>query len=169
MHVIDTSKHLKKHYFALERMSWLYSLLYSCSVMSDFLWPHGLQHARLPCPSLSPGVCTNSCPLSQWCHPTISSSVIPSPPTFNLSQHQGLFQWVSSSHQVAKVLSFSYSISPSNIQRWFPLGLIGLVSLQSKGLSRVFSNTTVQKHQFLGAQPSLWSNSHIRTWLLKKP
>ena len=91
MHVIDTSKHLKKHYFALERMSWLYSLLYSCSVMSDFLWPHGLQHARLPCPSLSPGVCTNSCPLSQWCHPTISSSVIPSPPTFNLSQHQGLF------------------------------------------------------------------------------
>ena len=95
-------------------MSWLYSLLYSCSVMSDFLWPHGLQHARLPCPSLSPGVCTNSCPLSQWCHPTISSSVIPSPPTFNLSQHQGLFQWVSSSHQVAKVLSFSFSISPSN-------------------------------------------------------
>ena len=161
MHVIDTSKHLKKHYFALERMSWLYSLLYSCSVMSDFLWPHGLQHARLPCPSLSPGVCTNSCPLSQWCHPTISSSVIPSPPTFNLSQHQGLFKWV---HFVSGGQSIgvpaSASVLPMNIQDWFSLGWTGWISLQSMWLSSVFSNTIVQKHQFFGAQLSLWSNSH---------
>ena len=89
-------------------------LLFSHSVMSDSLQPHVLQHARLPCPSLSPGVCSNSCPLSQWCHPTTSSSVTPSPPAFNLSQHQGLFQWVNSSHEVAEVWSFSFSISPSN-------------------------------------------------------
>ena len=82
--------------------------------MSDSLWPHGLQHARLPCPSPSPGACSTSCPLSQRCHPIISSSVVPSPPAFNLSQHQGLFQWVSSLHQVAKVWSFSFSISPCN-------------------------------------------------------
>ena len=84
------------------------------SVMSNSLWPHGLQHARLPYPSLSPRVCSNSCPLSQWCHLTISSFVVPSPPAFNLSQHQGLFQRVSSWHQVAKILEISFSISPSN-------------------------------------------------------
>ena len=156
MHVIDTSKHLKKHYFALERMSWLYSLLYSCSVMSDFLWPHGLQHARLPCPSLSPGVCTNSCPLSQWCHPTISSSVIPSPPTFNLSQHQGLFNESVLHIRWPKYwASASESVLPVNIQYWFPLGLAVLIALLSKGLSRVFSNTTVQKHQFFSTHLSL--------------
>ena len=99
-------------------------------------------------------------------HPLLS----PSPPAFNLSQHQGLFQWVSSSHQVAIVLDFSFSISPSvNIQDWSPLELTGWISLQSKGLSRVFCNTTVQKHQFFGTQLSLWSNSHIHTWLLEKP
>ena len=94
----------------------------------------------------------------------------PSPPAFILSQHQGLFQWVSSSHQVAKILeSASASVLPMNIQEWFPLGLTGWISLQSKGLSWVFSNTTVQKHQFLDTQLSLWSNSHIHTWLLEKP
>ena len=82
----------------------IWSLLFSCSVMSDSLWPHGLQHARLSCLSSTPRACSNSYPLSRWCHPTISSSVSPSSPAFNLSQHQGLFQWVSSSHQVAKVL-----------------------------------------------------------------
>ena len=82
----------------------LSSVQLSCSVMSDSLGSHGLQHARLPCPSPTPGACSNSCQLSRWCHPTISSSVIPSPPPHNLSQHQGLFQWVGSSHQVAKVL-----------------------------------------------------------------
>ena len=94
----------------------------------------------------------------------------PSPPAFNLSQHQGLFQWVSSSHEVAKVLEVSAppSVLPMNIQDWFPLELTNLISLQSKGLSRVFSNTTVRKHQFFSAQSSLWSNSHIHTWLLEK-
>ena len=94
----------------------------------------------------------------------------PSPFDFNLSQHQGLFQWVSSSHQVAKVLEYSFSISPwMNIHDWSPLGWTGWISLQSKGLSRVFSNTTVQKHQFFSAQFFLYSNSHIHTWLLEKP
>ena len=93
----------------------------------------------------------------------------PSPPAFYLSQHQGLFQWVSSLHQVAKLLVSASSVLPVNIQGWFPLGLTGLISLQSKGLSRVFSSTTVQKHQFFSAQLSLWSNSHIHTRLLVKP
>ena len=111
--------------------------------MSDSLQPHGLQHTRLPCPSPTPGACSNSCPLSGWCHPIISSHPLssPSPPTLNLSQHQGLFQWASS--------SASASVLPMNIQDWFPLRLTGWISLQSKRLSRVFSNTTVQKHQFL--------------------
>ena len=94
----------------------------------------------------------------------------PSPPAFNISQHQGLFQWVSSSHQVAKVLEFQLQHqSLMNIQDWFPLGWTGWISLEPKGLSRVFSDTTVQKHQFFSAQPSSQSNSHIHTWLLEKP
>ena len=95
----------------------------------------------------------------------------PSPPSFNLSQHQGLFQWVSSSHQVAKVLEFQlqHHSFPVNIQDWFPSGWTGWISLQSKGLSRVFSNTTVQKHQFFGTLLSLWSNCHICTWQLERP
>ena len=120
--------------------------------MSDSLWPHGLQHTRLPCLSPTPGACSNSCPSSQWCHPTISSSVVPF--SFCLSQHEGLFQWVSfftSGGQSIGALT-SASILPMNIQDWFPLGLTGWISLQSKELSRVFSNTTVQKHQFFSAQ-----------------
>ena len=112
------------------------------------------------------------CPLNQWCHPNILSSVALSPFAFNLSQHQGLFQWAESSHQVAKALnraSASASVLPMNIQGRFLLGLTDFISLQSKGLSRVFSNTTVQKHPFLGTQPSLWSNTHICTGLLEKP
>ena len=140
--------------------------LFTCSVVSDSLQPHGLQHAGLPCPSLSPGVQTYvhqvsddiqlSCPLSS-----------PSPPAFNLSQHQGLFQWVNSSHQGGQSIRASAlaSVLPINIQDWFPLGL---TDLKFKGLSRVFSNTTVQKHQFFGAHPSFWSNSHIHTCLLEK-
>ena len=88
-------------------------LLFSCSVVSDYLWPHGLQHARVPCPSLSPGVWANSCPVSWWCHPT-HLTLCPFPPAFNLSQHQGLFQWVSSLHQGPKYWSFSFSIHPSS-------------------------------------------------------
>ena len=93
----------------------------------------------------------------------------PSPPPLTLSQHQDLFKWVSSLHQVAKVgVSASTSVLPINIQHWFPLGWTGLISLQSKWLSRVFSNTALQKHQFFGTQPYLWSNSHLCTWLLEK-
>ena len=130
------------------------SVQFSRSVVSDSLWPHGLQHARPPCPSPTPRACSNSCPLSQWCHPTISSSVVPFSPTFNLSQHQGLFKWVSSLNQVAIVLEFQ--LQHQSFQ-WTDMGLIsfGWVSLQSKGLSRVFFNTTVQKHQFFSTQLSL--------------
>ena len=98
-------------------------------------------------------------------HPLLS----PFPPAFNLSQHWGLFKWVSYLHQVAKVLEFLLQHQFSHIQDWFALGRTGWISLQSKGISRVFSNTTVQKHQFFGAQISLWSNSQICTWLLGKP
>ena len=107
-----------------------------------------LQHARLPCPSPTPRTCSNSCPLSRWCHPTISSSVVPFSPRFNLSQHQGLFQWVSSSHQVAKVIgvSASASVLPMNIQDWSPLGWIGWISLQSKGLLRVFEWWVIKQY-----------------------
>ena len=143
----------------------LSSVQISSSVTSNSLRPHGLQHARPPCPSSTPRVYSDSSPLSQWCHPTISSSVIPFSSRFNLAQHQGLFQWVSSSHQVARLLGVSAlaSVLPMNIQDWFPLGWTGWISLQSEGLSRVFSNTTVQKHQFFSTQISLYSNSHIHT------
>ena len=109
--------------------------------MSNSLQPHGLQNTRLLCPSLSPRDCSNTCLLTWWYHPIISSLSLPSPPAFNLSQHQGLFQWVDSSIRWAKYWSFSFNISPSNellpmnIQGWFPLGLTGLISLLSKGLS----------------------------------
>ena len=133
--------------------------------MSDFLWSHGLQHARLPCSSLSPRGCSASCPLSRWCYLTISSSATSySPFPFNLSQHQCFPMsrlFTSGSQSIGA--SASGSVLPMNIRGWFPLGL---TSLLSKGFSRVFSSTTVQKHQFFGAQPSLWFNSHIHTWLL---
>ena len=137
--------------------------------MSDSLQPHGLHHARLRCPSLSHGVCSNSCPLSWWCHPTISSSAT----LFSCLQSflaSGSFpmSWLFTSGDQAIRASASASIIPVNIQGWFPLGLTGFISLQSKGLSRVFSSSTIWK-QFFGAQPSLWSNSHIYTWLLEKP
>ena len=141
-------------------------LLFSSSVMS-YSWPRGLQHARLSCPSQSPRVWSDSCPLSWWCHPTISSSVIPFSSCLNLSQHQGLFRWVNTSCQVANV-GASASVLPMNIHGWFPLGWSGWISLQSPQVSSVFSNTTVRKHQFFGAQPSLWSNSHIHRWWLEK-
>ena len=127
------------------------------SVVSNSLRPQGLQHARPPCPSPTPGVDWNSCPLSGWCHPTIHALASPSPPAFNLSQREGLFKWVSAFAWGGQSIGVSASapVLPKNIQDWFPLGLTGWISLQSKGLSRVFSNTTVQKHQFFGAQLSL--------------
>ena len=137
-----------------------------CSVMSDSLWPHGLQHARPPCPSPTPGTPSNSCSLSQWCHPTISSSVIPFSclQSFPASGSFQMSQFFASGGQSIGV-SVSASVLPMNIQDWFPLGLTGLISFQSKGLSRVFSYTTVQKHQFFSTQLSLWSCSHMSTCL----
>ena len=144
---------------------------FSHSVVSDSLRPHGLQHARLPCPSPIPRACSDSCPLSWWCHPTISSSVVPFFSHLQSFPALGSFpmsQFFTSGGQSIRV-SASASVLPVNIQDWFPLGWTGLISLQSKGLSRVFSSPTVQRHQFFGAQLSLWSNSHIHTWLLEKP
>ena len=123
------------------------------------LQPHRLKHTRLPCPSLSNTVCSNSCPLSRWCHPTISSSVIPfCLQSFPASGSFPVSQLFASGGQSIRALA---SALPMNIQGWFPLGLTGLISLQSKGLSRVFSSITIWRHRFFGAQPSLWSNSHI--------
>ena len=146
-------------------------LLFSRSVVPDSLWPHGLQHTRVSCPSPTPRSCSNTCPLSSWCHPTISSSVVSfssCPQSFPVSGPFPVSQlFTSSGHRIGA--SASASVFPMNIHDWFPLGLTGWISLQSKGLSRVFSNTTVQKHQFFSAQLSLWSNSHIHTRLLEKP
>ena len=118
--------------------------------MSDSLWPHGLQHSRLPCPSTTPGACSNSSPWSRWCHPTISSSVVPFSSRLQSFPASGSFprsQFFTSGGQSIRT-SASASVLNINIQDWFPLGLTGWLSLQSKGLSRVFSKTTVQKHQF---------------------
>ena len=140
------------------------SFQFSCSVLSNSVWPHGLQHARLRCPSPTPRACSNSCP-SLWCLPTISPSVVP----FScLQSFPAMSQFFTSGGQSTGV-SASESDLPMNIQEGFPLGWTGWISLRSKGLSRVFSNTTVQKHQFFATQLSLWSNSHNNTWLLEKP
>jgi len=127
------------------------SVQFSRSVMSNSLWPHGLQHARPPCSSPTPGAYSNSCPLSQWCHPSISSSVISfsRPQSFPASGSFPITQFFASGGQSIGV-SASTSVFPMNAQDWSPLGWTGWISLQSKGLSRVFSNTTVQKHQFFG-------------------
>ena len=146
------------------------SVQFSLSVVSDSLWPHEPQHARLPCKSPTAGVEPIPCPSSQWCHPIISSSVISfssCPQCFPASGSFPMNQLFASGGQSIGV-SPSTSVLPMNTQDWFPLEWTGWISLQSKGLSRVFSNTTVQKHQFFSAQPS-WSNSHIRKWLLEKP
>ena len=147
------------------------NLFSSLSVMYDSLWPHGLQHARPPCPSLSPRPCLNLCPLSWWCHPTILSSVVPFSSCLQSFPASGslLLSQVFTSCGQSIGASASASFLPVNIQNWFPLGLTGWISLQSKGLSRVFSNTKVQNHQFFSAQLSLWYSSHIHTWLLEKP
>ena len=132
----------------------MYSVQFSRSVMSDSLWPHGPQHARAPCPSSIPGVYPNSGPLSRWCHPTTSSSVVPFSSRLQSFPASGSFQMSPSftSGSQSTGVSASTSVLPVNSQDWSPLGWTGWISLQSKGLSRVFSNTTVQKHQFFGAQ-----------------
>ena len=147
------------------------SVQFSCSVVSDSLWPHESQNARLPCPSPTPGVHSDSRPSSQWCHPAISSSVVPfsscpqsltASGSFPMSQ---LFAW----GRRRTGVSASASFLPKKSQGWSPSEWTGWISLQSKGLSRVFSNTTVQKHQVFGVQPTSQSNSHIHTWPLEKP
>ena len=156
---------LKMEYFI-----YLFQFQFSCSVMSNSLRPHELQHSRPPCPSPAPGLHPNPCPLSWWCHPTISSSVVPfssCPQSFPASGSFPRSQLFASGGQSIGV-SASTSVLPMNTQDWSPLGWTGWISLQSKGLSRVFSNTTVQKHQFFSTQLSLQSNSHIHTWLLEK-
>ena len=160
--------HHHDHHMHKENIS---SVQLSCSVVSDSLRPHESQHARPPCPSPTPRAYSSSCPLSRWCHPVISSSVgpfsscpqsLPASGSFPVSQ---LFAWGDQSIGV----SASASVLPTNTQDRSPLGWNGWISSQSKGLSRVFSNTTVQKHQFFSTQLSSQSNCHIHTWPMEKP
>ena len=161
------------------------SVQFSLPVVSDSFRPYGLLHASLPCPSPTPGACSSSCSLSQWCYLTILSSVIPffSCPQFFPASGSFPMSWLFASG--GQNIGASASILPINIKGWFPLGWTGWMSLLSNGLSRVFSSTTVQQHQFFSTLPSLWSNSHIHnccysklaqiqwlklpTWLLEKP
>ena len=178
-HTVSALKKSEFYYFQMPRKiiyqifhnsDWKYtkyrpicsSVQFSCSVVSNPLWLHGPQHARLPCPSPTPGAYPNSCPLSRWYHAAISSSVIPfssCPQSFPASESFQMSHLFASSGQSIGV-SASTSVLPMNTQDWSPWGWTGWISLQSKGLSRVFSNTTVQKHQLFGAQLSLLSNSH---------
>ena len=164
------NKWFKEKYWTLVS-SIFSSVQFSCSVVSNSLPPHESQHTRPPCPLPTPGVNPNSCVSSRWCHPAISSSVVsfsscpqflPASESFPMSQ---LFSWGGQSIGV----SASASVLSMNTQYWSPLGWTGWISLQSMGLSRVFSNTTVQKHQFFSAQLSSQSNSHIHTWPLENP
>ena len=171
----DTQEHTHMHMLVYV-VVWIVAVAQS-HITSSSLQPHGMQYAWLSCPlpgfpvpSPSPGVYSNSCPLSQCCHPTISSFVSPFSSCLQSFPALGSFsmnQFFASDGQSIGA-SASASVLPVSIQGWFPLGLTGLISLQSKGLSRVFSSITVWKHHFFGAQPSLWSNSHISTWLLEK-
>ena len=170
---------LLDHMLVLVLISWgpsyyfpLYlSVQFSHSVMSNSLRPHESQHARPPCPSPAPGVHSNSRPLSRWCHPVISSSGVPfssCPQSLPASESFPMSQHFARGSQSTGV-SASASLLPKNTQGWSPWEWTGWISLQSKGLSRVFSNTTVQKHQFFGTELSSQSNSHIHTWPLEKP
>ena len=145
------------HYFHLS------SVQFCHSVVSDSLRPHELQHARPPCASPTSRVHTNSCPLSRWYHPAISSSVIPFSSCLRSFPASGSFPVSQFFVSGGQRIGASASVLPMNIQDWFPLGWTDWISLQSKVLSRVFSNTTVQKHQFFSTQLSIWSTSHIHT------
>ena len=156
----------------IENRIWKMEVHFSRSVVSSSLWTHGLQHTRPPYPSTTLRVYSNSCPLSRWCHGAISSSVIP------FSSCPQSFHWSSGSFQMSQLfasggqsigVSTSTSLLPVNTQDWSHLGWTGWIFLLSQGLSRVFSNTTVQKHQFFGTQLSSQSNSHIHTWPQEKP
>ena len=162
--------HLRKNWNPLYLGDMPWSVQFSHSVLSDSLWPHEPQHTRPPCPSLTPGVYPNPCPSSGWCHPTISSSVVPfsCPQSFPASGSFPTSQLFSSDGQSVGI-SASTSVLSMNTQEWSALVWTGWISLQSKELSRVFSNTAVQKHQFFSTQLSLYSNSHIHTWPQEKP
>ena len=163
MHSLVQEVQVKWHF-------WI-SAQFSHSVVSNSLQSHELQHVRPPCPSPTPGAFSNSHPLSWWCHQTTSSFVIPFSPciqSFPASGSYPMSQFFASGGQSIGA-SASALVLPMNIQGWFPFGWTGWISLQSKGLSKVFSNTTVQKHQFFSTQLSSWSNSHIHIWLLEKP
>ena len=168
--VFEAGPYLSHHCIKKHRIIVCMSVQFSCSVMSDSSRPHKPQHARPPCPS-TPRVHPNPCPLSRWCHPTISSSVVPFSSCPQSIPPSGSFQmsWFFASSGQSTGVWASASVFPVNIQDWFPLGWTGWISLQSEGLSRVFSNTTLQKHQFFGSQLSSQSNSHIHTWPLEKP
>ena len=156
----ETSPYLSLLYFQ--------SVQFSCSVVSDSLWPHGLQHARLPCPSLSPDFAQTHV---HWVDNAVQPShplLPPTPPVLNLCPASGSFLMSQLFSSGGQNIVASASVLPMNIQDWFPLELTGLI-LKSKGLWRVFSNTIIRKHQFFSTQPYLWSNSHICTWLLEKP
>ena len=165
------NSHISLNFYLMHWKSMFSSVQFSCSVMFDSLGPHESQHARPPCPSPTPGVHSDLRPSSQWCCPAISSSVVPfstcpqSLPTSESFPTSQLFAWGGQSTRVSALASFP----PKKSQGWSPSEWTGWISLQSKGLSRVFSNTTVQKHQFSGSQLSSQSNSHIHTWLLEKP
>ena len=145
------------------------SVQFSHSVVSDCLWPHGLQHARVPCLLSTPEACSDSCPSSRWCHPTISSSVFPFSSCLQPFPASGSFLMSQFFASGAGSIGVAASASAFQWIQWFLSGLTGWISLQSKRLTRVFSNTTVQKHQFFNTQLSFWSNSHIHKWLLEKP
>ena len=162
-------------FFSLSYLFFFFEFLssaqFSRSAVSDSLWPHESQHARPPCPSPTPRVYSNSCPSNRWCHPAISSSVVPFSSCLQFLPASGsfpmnqLFPWGGQSTGGTALAS----VLPKNTQDWSPLGWTDWISLQSKGLSGVFPNTTVQKCQFFGAQLSSQSNSHICTWPLEKP
>ena len=138
-------------YTLAQFLNTLYVAVFSVAKQHPTLWPHGLQHTRLSCPLLSPGVCSNSCPWSWWCHPTISSSVVPFSSCLQSFPASGSFLRIRFFASGGINIGASASVLPMNIQGWFPIGLTGLISLQSKGLSRVFFSTTVWKHPFFSA------------------
>ena len=149
---------------------WVGRVIFQSPTHVHSLWPHGLQHTRPPCPSPSPGVCPSSCLLNEWCYPTISSSVTLFSSCLQYFPASGSFPsqlFTSGGQRVGA--SASVPVLPMNIQGWFPLKLTGLISMLSKGLSRVFSSTTIQKHQFVSTLPSLLSSFHIHIWLLERP
>ena len=171
IHGIFQARVLEWVAISFSRRKSINSVQFSCSVVSNSLWPHESQHARPPCPSPTPGIHSDSGPSSQWCYPAISSSFVtfsscpqslPASESFPMSQ---LFAWGGPSTGFSALAS----VLPKKSQGWSPSEWTGWISLQSKRLSRVFPNTTVQKHQFFGTQPSSQSNSHIHTWPLEKP